>query len=141
MKLVDANVLIHAVNPRSQDHRVAKSWLDNALSGGSSVGFAWLALVAFVRLTSHPAIFERPLTHEQAMTQVASWLDAKPAMVLHPRPSHPATLATMLAAAGGGGNLTNDAHLAALAHDHKAVIVSFDSDFSRFPGVRWERPS
>ncbi|MBE7325899.1 PIN domain-containing protein [Nocardioides sp. Y6] len=141
MKLVDTNVLLHAINTRSPDHQAAKGWLDRALSGGAPVGFAWLALVAFIRLATHPAIFERPLTAAQAMGQVQAWLAAPTAAVLHPGKDHPQTLARMLAAAGGAGNLTNDAHLAALAAEHKATLVSFDSDFSRFPGLRWERPA
>lgn len=141
VKLVDTNVLIYAVNARASHHQVAKSWLDNALSGGSPVGFAWLALIGFVRLSTHPAVFERPLSSQQAMGQVDAWLGAGPATVLHPGPQHPTRLTEMLAAVGAAGNLTNDAHLAALAVEHKASLVSFDSDFSRFPGVRWERPA
>lgn len=141
MKLVDANVLLYAVNPDAAEHRVAKNWLDNALSGGAPVGFTWLVLLAFVRITTHPRIFERPMTHEQAMGQVTAWLEAAPATILQPKATHAATLAQMLSALDTGGKLTNDAHLAAIAAEHRASIVSFDSDFSRFPGVRWERPA
>lgn len=141
MKLVDTNVLLHAINTSAREHRVAKAWLDGALSGGAPVGFAWLALVAFVRIATHPSIFERPLSHAQAMEQVESWLGSPSATVLHPGTGHASSLAMMLTALDRGGNLTNDAHLAALAVEHRAVLVSFDSDFSRFPGVRWERPA
>jgi toxin-antitoxin system PIN domain toxin len=141
MKMVDANVLVHATNTRAPEHRVAKAWLDNALSGGAPVGFTWLVLIAYVRLSTHPSIFERPLTHAQAMDQVEAWLGAQPATVLHPGPGHASRLTEMLTAVNAAGNLTNDAHLAALAVEHKATLVSFDSDFDRFPGVRWERPT
>lgn len=141
MKLVDTNVLLHARNTISSEHRVARTWLDNALSGGAPVGFAWLVLVGFVRLSTHPAIFSRPLTHDRAMAQVEAWLESPSATVLHPGPGHARELTRMLTAVNSGGNLTNDAHLAALAVEHKATLVSFDSDFSRFPGVRWERPA
>lgn len=141
MKLVDTNVLLHAVNPATPEHRVARTWLDHGLSGSAPLGFAWLALIGFVRLTTHPAIFDHPITPDQAIGQVASWLDSRSAHVLHPGPGHAARLLEMLEATNGAGELTNDAHLAALAAEHRASIVSFDSDFSRFPGVRWERPT
>jgi predicted nucleic acid-binding protein len=41
---------------------------------------------------------------------------------------------------GSGGNLGNDAHLAALALEHNATVVTYDRDFERYAGVRWRRP-
>ncbi|HLS15084.1 MAG TPA: type II toxin-antitoxin system VapC family toxin [Beutenbergiaceae bacterium] len=140
MKLVDTNVLLYAVNPACPEHRPAKTWLDSALSGGAPVGFAWLGLIGFVRIATHPAIFERPLTPAQALTAVDAWLEAAPASVLQPKTAHLAILRRLLGHARSAGNLTNDAHLAALALEHKATVVTFDSDFGKFPDVRWERP-
>lgn len=140
MKLVDINVLLAAVNPQLADHQVAKSWLDRALSGGAPVGFTWLVLIGFVRIATHPSIFERPMSTAQAIDIVDGWLAAPSARLVHPRSSHLDNLRRLLEATAGG-NMTNDAHLAALARDHKGTVVTFDSDFARFPGVRWERPS
>lgn len=140
MRLVDTNLLVFATNPRADEHDAAKAWLDRSLSGGAPVGFAWLALVAFVRLTTNAALFERPLTSSQAMGQVDDWLSARPARVLHPGARHVEILRDLLEQVGTAGNLTNDAHLAALAIEHRATVMTFDSDFARFPGVRWERP-
>ncbi len=81
-----------------------------------------------------------PLTSAEAMATVDAWLGARSAQVLHPGPQHARLLTELLEAVGVAGNLVNDAHLAALALEHKAVVVSFDSDFERFPSVRWERP-
>jgi predicted nucleic acid-binding protein len=72
------------------------------------------------------------------MDVVDAWLGARSARVLHPGQRHAALFRQMLDTARG--NLANDAHLAALAAEHRATVVSFDSDFGRFPGVRWERP-
>lgn len=141
MRLVDTNVLIYAVNTAAPEHLVAKHWLDRALSGGAPVGFAWLALVAFVRLSTKPTMFPRPMSTSQAMDQVETWLSARSARVLDPGERHPDLLRRMLVGAGQGGNLTNDAHLAALAVEHRAKVVTFDADFSRFPDVRTERPT
>lgn len=140
MKLVDTNVLLYAVNSAYPEHRPAKSWIDNALSGGAPVGFAWLALVGFVRVATHPTVFERPLAVSEALDVVEAWLEPAPATVLQPGTSHPTVLRTMLEDTGSAGNLSNDAHLAALALEHKATVVTFASDFGKFPGVRWERP-
>ncbi|OBA78357.1 ribonuclease [Mycobacterium sp. 1164966.3] len=141
MKIVDANVLLYAVNTSSEHHSSSLRWLDDALSGGDRVGFAWVPLLAFVRLASKEGLFPRPLSPEDAMGQVADWLSASSAVVVNPTARHVDLLARMLAEVGAGGNLVNDAHLAALAVEHRASVVSYDSDFGRFPGVRWDRPS
>lgn len=140
MKLVDANVLLYAVNEDALHHDTARGWLDGALSGDASVGFAWLALVAFVRLSTKAGVFPAALPVGRALDVVDAWLSAPTAALVEPTARHPAVLRSVLAAAPAGGNIVNDAHLAALAIEHNAVIVSFDSDFERFDGVRWERP-
>lgn len=140
MKIVDANVLLSAVNQDAAHHDEARSWLDQALSGNDTVGFSWVALLAFVRISSRTGLFARPLTVDEAMQQVGDWLAAAGAVVAHPGPGHAEHLGRILRELGTGGNLVNDAHLAALAVEHRAEIVSYDSDFSRFGGVRWRRP-
>lgn len=141
MKLVDANVLLYAVNSDSRHHVASRSWLDDALSGDDTVAFAWIALLAFVRLSTKAGLFPRPLVVEEAMDRVDAWLGAGPAVVLEPGARHPAILRDLLRSVGSGGNLVNDAHLAALAVEHRATIVSFDNDFGRFPGVAWTLPA
>jgi len=140
VRIPDANVLVYAVNEDSADHRVSRSWLDGALSGAAPVGFAWLALVAFLRIATRPGLLASPLTTADALDVVDAWLGAPTATVLHPGPRHAGLMRDLLVSAGAAGNLTNDAHLAALALEHKATIVTFDSDFGRFPGVRWAEP-
>lgn len=141
MKVVDANVLLHAINESSPEHDTAKTWLDDALSGASPVGLAWSAMLAVIRLSTRPGLFEHPLTVAQVTGAVGGWIGAPSAVVLHPGSRNLHILTTLLSAAGTAGNLTGDAHLAALAIEHNAEIVSFDADFDRFPGVTWSRPS
>lgn len=138
--MVDANVLIYAVNSDAYRHEASRRWLDEALSGASSVGLAWMPLLAFVRLITKPGLFATPLSVTDAMTQVDDWLAQPAAHLLAPGERHARILAELLRAVGTGGNLVNDAHLAALAIEHRATVVSFDNDFGRFPGVRWEQP-
>lgn len=140
MKLVDANVLLYAVNVDTEHHERSRTWLDGSLSGRATVGFAWISLLAFVRLSTKAGLFPAPLTTADALDRVDAWLGVGPAVLLHPGPEHARLLRSMLSTTGAAGNLVNDAHLAALATEHKATIVSFDDDFARFPGVRWERP-
>ncbi len=140
MKLVDANLLLYAVNEDADHHDDARQWLDTALSGADTVAFSWLALLAFVRLATKAGLFPRPLTVDQAMARVDAWLGAAPAVVVDPTNDHPAVLTRLLRDVGAGGNLVNDAHLAALAIEHRCTVISYDNDFNRFAGVTWEVP-
>lgn len=140
MKLVDANVLLYAVNSDSKRHEPSRHWLDGALSGTDTVAFAWLALLAFVRLSTKAGLFPSPLTVAGAMNRVEAWLGAAPAVVVEPTPDHPRIVRGLLEDVGAGGNLANDAHLAALAIEHRCAIVSYDVDFARFDRVPWGPP-
>lgn len=141
MNLVDANVLLYAVNASDPKHPEARAWLDGALSAAGPVGFAWLPLLAFVRLSTRIGLFPSPLTADGALRRVRAWLAQPSSVVLEPTVRHLDVLAGLLAEVGAGGNLVSDAHLAALAVEHDATIATYDNDFDRFAGVRWERPS
>ena len=140
MKLVDANVLLYAVNTDAQHHEQSRRWLDDALSGADTIAFAWVPILAFVRLATKVGLFPSPLSPEMAMDRVDAWLAAPPAVVVEPTVRHPQVVRDLLRTLGTGGNLVNDAHLAALAIEHRCGIVSFDNDFARFPGVDWQMP-
>lgn len=140
MRIVDANVLLYAVNTDSQHHDASRTWLDGALAGGDTVGLAWVALLAFARLSTKVGLFPHPLSVGEASQQIQDWVAAPSARVVRPTGGHAAVLAHLLDEVGAGGNLVNDAHLAALAVENRAEIVSYDTDFGRFPGVRWRRP-
>lgn len=140
MKLVDANVLLYAVNTDAARHERSRRWLDGALSGADTVAFAWVALLAFVRLATKVGLFPSPLPVDEAMDRVDAWLAAPHAVVVEPTVDHPRIVRGLLRDVGSGGNLVNDAHLAALSIEHRCGIVSFDNDFERFAGVEWHRP-
>lgn len=139
MKVVDANVLLYAVNRSAAHHASARGWLDAALGSTETVGFSWVVLLAFLRLSTKVGLFPSPLLVDEANERVADWLSQPSAVVLEPTPRHHALLAGLLAA-GTGGNLVNDAHLAALALEHGGTVVSYDTDFARFEGVAVQRP-
>ncbi|GAC1605641.1 MAG: type II toxin-antitoxin system VapC family toxin [Acidimicrobiales bacterium] len=140
MKLPDANVLIYAVNADAPHHEAARGWLDAALSGGDTVAFSWIALLAFVRLTTKIGLFPKELSVPEAMDRVDAWLAAPPAVIVEPTREHARIVRQLLIDVGTGGNLVNDAHLAALAIEHRCAVISFDNDFGRFGNVEWERP-
>ncbi|MGH3050483.1 MAG: type II toxin-antitoxin system VapC family toxin [Gaiellaceae bacterium] len=140
MLVVDANVLVYAVDSTSAHHRASAAWLDGALAEGEGVGFAWTALLAFLRVTTNAAVFDNAMAVDDATAQLERWLDAPAAVIVEPTPRHAALLRGLLLESGTAGNLVNDAHLAALALEHGATIVSFDRDFARFEGVRWRLP-
>jgi toxin-antitoxin system PIN domain toxin len=141
VRIVDVNVLLYAVNASSTHHRRARKWLDDALGGPEPVGFTWTVLLAFLRLATHRAVFERPLTVTEAADVAREWLGRPGAMVVEPSSRHLDLVAGLLQPAGTAGNLVADAHLAALAVEHGGVVVSFDTDFRRFAGVRVETPA
>ena len=138
MKLADTNVLLHAVNKAAPQHATARTWLAAALVEPGGVGLAWSSLIGFVRLSTRPGIMKPALSTEEALAPVQRWLAAPAVSVLHPGDQHLAVLARLLIGAGTAGNLTNDAHLAALAIEHGATLVSFDRDFARLVGLSFE---
>lgn len=140
MVVVDANVLLYAVDSASAHHERSRDWLDGSLGGAEAVGLAWVALLAFVRIATNPSILPGPMTVDEATGQVETWVDAPAAVIAEPTARHPGVLRGLLRRTGTAGNLTTDAHLAALAIEHGAEIVSYDRDFARFPGVRHRVP-
>ncbi|CAN5377129.1 type II toxin-antitoxin system VapC family toxin [soil metagenome] len=140
MKLVDTNLLLYAVDDTAPLHDAARTWLEQHLSGTETVGFAWNALLGFLRLSTNPRVFTSPLTAEAALDRIETWLAQPSATVLHPTRRHAAVLRDLLAPLGTAGNLTSDAHIAALAVEHGAQVCSTDDDFARFAGVESVNP-
>lgn len=132
MYVVDTNVLIHAVNASSAQHVAARTWLHDALGGDDTVGLPWVSLLGFLRITTNPGIMPRPLSIGDALSVAGSWVDAPHLVMLEPGARHFALLGDLLAASGSAGNLTTDAHIAALAVETRSPVVTFDRDFQRF---------
>jgi toxin-antitoxin system PIN domain toxin len=141
MKVLDANVLLHADNKSSEQHDIARHWLLAALVGTESLVIPWISSLAYLRISTQPRALPRPLTVAQAMDFLRPMLSNPRVITGEPDQHHLERVEALLAATGRGGNLVNDAHLAALALQYEATVVSFDNDFSRFPRVRWERPT
>ncbi|MFT3872258.1 MAG: PIN domain-containing protein [Nocardioides sp.] len=138
--IVDANVLLYAVDDQSPFHESARTWMDSALNGVERVGLPWASLMAFQRIITHPRATATPLTAKDAWGYVTDWLDAERAWIPSPGARHREILGRLLVSDDLRGNLVTDAHLAALALEHGTGICSFDSDFARFPDLRWLNP-
>jgi hypothetical protein len=138
--LPDINLLLYAYDGLAPRHEPAKQWVEDVLSGAETVAFAWLTLLGFVRLTTSSHAGGLRWSAAQALDVVDSWLAQPVATVVHPTHRHAAVLRDLLRPLGAGGNLTSDAHLAALAIEHGATLYSSDNDFSRFAGLRWVDP-
>jgi uncharacterized protein len=138
--LVDANLLIYAIDEDSPHHKAARRWAEGAFSGSTTVGFCWVVILAFLRLTTRPGILRRPMTPEAALNLVDEWLALPTVEPVVPGERHWEVFRNLLEAAGTAGNLTSDAHLAALAIERGATVYSADNDFARFPGLRHVNP-
>lgn len=140
MILPDVNLLIHAYNAGSPVHGRARAWWEETLSETTPVGLAWAVLLGFIRIGTHPRILGNPLAPDAACRRVEAWLDQPQVMLVHPGERHATILFGLLRGLGTAGNLTTDAHLAALAIEHQGEVNSTDTDFARFPGLRWRNP-
>jgi toxin-antitoxin system PIN domain toxin len=140
MIIPDVNLLIYAYNSDAPHHAAAKAWWEDLLSSDLPVGLAWATMLGFIRLMTHRAVLLMPLEPERAGTIVRSWHSRPNVTVVEPGPRHLELLAAMCRALGTAGNLTTDAHLAALAIEHQSELCSNDADFARFPGLRWSNP-
>jgi uncharacterized protein len=138
--LLDANLLLYAVHSRALHHRAAAAWLTEQLNGPRRVGLPWQSLTAFLRISTHPRAFERPLDGPTAWQRVADWLKAPAAWVPQPGTEHAALLGQLIARHDVRGNLVPDAQLAALALEHGLTVCSADTDFARFTEIRWHNP-
>jgi hypothetical protein len=140
VKIVDSNILIYAVNIYATEHDTCKQWLEDALMDEEEVGFSWFTINGFLRISTHTRVFAKPLPIREAIEQMQQWLDSPVVRIVEPTSRHWALHKELLLAVGAAGNLTTDAHFAALAISHNATLVSCDNDFARFRRLKWENP-
>lgn len=139
--LVDANLLIYAVNRSAVAHETAATWLaDRLINGSQRVGLPWQSLTAFLRISTHPRAFEHPLEGAVAWALVADWLAAPAAWTPRPGDRYADLLGGLITRYDVRANLVPDAELSALALEHGLMVCSADTDFARFDEVRWENP-
>ena len=140
MKLVDLNLLIYAVNRDAPHHGAARRWWEGCLSSGEPIALAWVVILGFIRITTNERIMPKPLSSDEAIGSVDSWLNQPNVRVVSPTERHWDIFRQIISPLGSAGNLTTDAHLAALAIEHGATLYSTDVDFSRFQMLQWINP-
>jgi uncharacterized protein len=140
VRIVDLNVLLYALNADAAQHDRVREWREKAVNGEGTLGLPWIVVLGFLRLVTNPRVFPRPLPSDAACTKLDTWLSLENVRVVREKDDHWDTLKALLRESGTARNLTTDAHLAALARCHDAVLVSCDTDFGRFKGLRWENP-
>ncbi len=138
--LVDANILLFAVDKASPFHEPAARWLTDQLNGPARIGFPWQSLGAFLRISTHPRAAERPLQPAAAWKHVDAWLAAEPAWIPQPTERHAEVLGELTRKYELRSNLISDAQVAALAIEHGLTVCSADTDFARFAEIRWLNP-
>lgn len=140
MILPDVNVLVHAHNSDSAVHGRARAWWDGCIAGTEGVGLAWAVILGFIRITTNRRILSNPMPVTQVCSFVEAWLRQPQIHIVEPSRTHFGGIQTELVRLGTAGNLTTDAHLAVLAMERGYVLYSTDTDFARFPGLRWKNP-
>jgi toxin-antitoxin system PIN domain toxin len=140
VKIVDTNILLYAIDPAAVAHEAVAKWWAAATNADEQLGFAWVSVLGFVRIATNPRVFARPLTVRQALDQAGVWLDMPIARIVQEPRDHWKLVEQLIATIGTAGNLTTDAHLAALAISHGATLVSCDTDFLKFRQLRFENP-
>ena len=140
MIIPDVNVVVHAYNVDAVLHSSAREWWERTLTSPRPVGLPWVTILGFIRITTHRGILRHPIFPADAIGIVRSWLKVPHAQILIPGEAHAEILFGLLETLGSAGNLTTDAHLAALAIEYQAELASTDADFARFRGLRWFNP-
>lgn len=139
--LVDANILLYAVDETSPFHEPCRAWLEDALNGGRRVGLPWVSLTAFLRISTNPRALREPLSPTEAWAYVEDWLGAPAAWVPAPGRGHREILGELVRHLDLRANLVSDAGLAARCLEHGLRIVSADSDFARVTDLDWFNPA
>lgn len=140
MILPDINLLVYAHDETSRHHSKARQWWEDQLNGSRMVGLSWVAVLGFIRLLTNPRIFQNPFSPSEILAIIGTWLEQPHVKIVHPSEQHFKIFASLLEQIGTAGNLTTDAHLAALAIERGLVLQTTDSDFTRFPGLKWNNP-
>lgn len=131
---------VYAFREAAPGHERYRAWLNNVFEDDEPVGVSELVLSGFVRVATHPRVFDPPATIKQALDFANAVRDQPAAVLIGPQERHWAIFERLCTAVGAKGNLVPDAYLAALAIESGAELVTTDRDFSRFPGLRWRHP-
>jgi len=140
MVLPDVNVLVYAHRRDAPDHEHYRAWLEETINGDEAYGLADLVLSGFLRVVTHPRVFNPASLMEDALQFVLALRERPNRVAVTPGPRHWELFSGLCRTAGARGNLVPDAYFAALAIESGSEWITTDRDFSRFPGLRWRHP-
>ena len=140
MRLLDVNVLLYAHREEANRHERYREWLETLLSGDEAYGIADLVLGGFVRIATHPKVFDPPTPLDTALAFAHEVRSQPNCVPVNPGARHWSIFTRLCRQARAKGNLVPDAYLAALAIESGSEWITTDRDFSRFPGLRWSHP-
>ena len=138
MLIPDVNVLVAAYRTDHEVHAIASSWLQSATSGVEVVGVTDSVLAAVVRIVTHPRVFRTPTPQARIFGQLDRLRERS--QTVRPGRSWWSIFSGLCDQASARGTLVADAAHAATAIEAGATWVTFDRDFARFPGLRWQTP-
>ena len=140
MKIIDINILIYAINRDAPSHQSIKEWFENAVKEDEIIGLPWIVILGFIRIVTNNRVMPSPLSSDSAIKLINEWLSLPGVRIVSPGRNHWEILKELFSGLGTAANLTTDAHIAAMAIENGAKLISTDNDFSRFSKLRWVNP-
>lgn len=140
MIVIDVNLLLYAHMKSSSFYRSARRWFEEILSSDKDVGIPLQSAMAFIRITTNKTVPLGRLEMPAAVRIVDGWLAQPNVTLLYAGEEHWPVFRRLLLDGNAVGALGTDAHLAALAIARGGTLCTTDTDFARFPGLRWENP-
>ena len=141
MIALDTNILVYARRQESVHHTAALKLVRGLAEGDDSWALPWPCVYEFLRVVTHPRVFDPPTDLDAALEGIQSLLQSPSLVLLGEGPAHPAHMSYMIESGKAAGNLAHDAHIAALALEHGvSELWTTDRDFARFPGLRTRDP-
>jgi toxin-antitoxin system PIN domain toxin len=136
--LLDVNLLVYGHRSDAPNHGRYREWLEATVNAEAAYGVCDLVLSGFLRIVTHPRIFQQPSPLESALAFVIALRDRPNCVILAPGARHWEIFSRRETDAKG--NLIADAYLAALAIESGSEWITTDRDYARFSGLRWRHP-
>jgi uncharacterized protein len=138
--LTDINVFVYAHRSDAPGHSAYREWLEDLINGDQAYGYSDLILSGFLRVVTHPRVFNPPSRLTSALDFTDIIRNQPNAVQIAPGPRHWDIFKGLCDTVNARGNLIPDAYLAALAIESGSEWITTDGDFARFPGLNWRRP-
>jgi toxin-antitoxin system PIN domain toxin len=141
MILLDVNVLIYAFRRDVQQHAISRSWLASVISSDARFGISPLVLSAVVRITTNPRAYRMPSTIDEAFEFCESLIEQPHCQLVEPGERHWDIFKRLCVETDVRGSRVTDAWFAALAIEWGCEWITYDRDYGRFPGLKWQTPA